>query len=536
MATGKTVQDFEISDVSGGCNYANDITDLTKNQSPDSMNVEFYNGRLRKRGGTVVINLDAYAYDEDVAYDAPISYNYGKIGNTKVGYSMVDFSNTDGYHQQIAHIDNYVHAYDRLTSTYETLRSNATRARSFNAKIKSWLIQTYNDYSLPYYWDGAASTMSVLTNAPAFKRVIEFQGYLMGMNTAANKMRIYYQSTGDLLGSITAYTDYFTLTPAPNDDEISDPFLLNGRLYVGTKYGIFRISFVGGVTVFEFKQVISDVGIIPNTAQAVITKEFGQVILFLGTDKRVYLFDGANVKAISDLFYPHNIGTPISLDLIDDNYRENSFAVYDFTKRIYRLFVTKKASATNYYCLNIDVDTFAYYPFDNMAFSAGGMCYDALLRPFLVCLDYNDGQLHKMFVESNTDNGTPINEYYVSPLVSLKGAYVKEGQDISINQRPTSHANLLVYDRVDFRSTWQYRQKLPCASSRDKFLGKSFVLGSSVLGSEKQVADGRLSIPVKFNDYQFKLYSDIPTARAWEIYNMNVNQTVLTFGKAEAQR
>lgn len=535
MATGKTIQEFDIQDVSGGCNYSNDITALTKDQSPDSMNVEFFNGRIRKRKGSSIINYRVYNYSEDVEYNAPISYNYGRLDVIPVGYSLVDFSNTSGYHQQIAHFNNYVSAYDRLQDTKIDLRTNAPYTRSYNAKIRSWLIQTYNDYSSPYYWDGAAATMSVLTNAPAFKRSIEFQGYLMGMNTSAYKMRIYYQSTRDMLGAITAYTDYFTLTPGPNDDELSDPFLLNGRLYVGTKYSIFRVSFVGGVTVFEFKQIISDVGIVPNTAQAVITKEFGQVILFLGTDKRVYLFDGANIKAISDLFFYHNNGTPISMDLIDDNYKENSFAVYDHTRRIYRLFVTKKAQATNYYCMNIDVDTFAYYPFDNMGFSSGCMCYDALLRPFLVCTDY-EGQMRRLFIESSTDAGAPINEYYTSPMVSVKDPFMKQGQDVMIHMRPTSHTNLLVYDKVDFRSTWQLRQKLPCASSRDKFLGQSLTLGSSVLGSEKDVCHPRIGINITFNHYQYKLLSDTPTARAWEIFEMSVNQSVLAFGETEAQR
>lgn len=535
MGIGKTIQEFDIADVSGGCNYADDITALTKNQSPDSMNVEFFNGRIRKRKGSTVVSPSSSTYDAAIDYDAPIRYDYGVYGSTPVGYSIVDFSNTLGYHQQVAHFDNNVYAYDRLTDNKTTLRSTAPSVRSFNDKIKNWLIQTYNDYSTPYYWDGLTATMSVLTNAPKFKRAIEFQGYLMGMNTSANKLRIYYQATGDLLGAITPYTDYFTLTPAPNDDEISDPFLLNGRLYVGTKYSIFRVSFVGGVTVFEFKQIISNIGIVPNTVQAVITKEFGQVVLFLGTDKRVYMFDGANVKAVSDLFYYHNNGTPIALDLIDDNYRENSFAVYDFTKRIYRLFVTKKAATSNYYCLNIDVDTFAYYPFDNTEVSAGCMCYDGLLRPFLACTDY-EGQIRKMFVETNTDFGDPINEYYTSPMVSVKDAYLKQGADITIHMRPTSSANLLVYDKVDFRSTWQLRQKLPCASSRDKFLGQSLVLGSSVIGSEKDAIHPRIGINITFNHYQFKLQSETPTARAWEIYEITVNQAVLVFGESEPQR
>lgn len=455
---------------------------------------------------------------------------------TYTGYSLIDYSDVQDRHRQVAHIGNAVYAYDRLTSTSDTIRTSVPQVRSFNAKIGAYLIQTYSDYSAPYYWDGSSATMAVVSsNAPGFKRSIEFQGYLIGMNTATATTRCYYQPIGNILGGGAAYTDYFTLTPAPNDDETTDPFILNGRLYIGTKYGIFRVSFVGGVTVFEFKQVISDVGIVPCTSQTVITKQFGQVVLFLGTDKRIYMFDGANVKTISDLYYYRNRSTPIALDMIDDTYKENSFAVYDITRRIYRLVITKNAQTTNEYCMNIDVDTLAYYPFDNMSFSCGAVCYDTLLRPFVVFCDYS-GSLHKMFIDTPTDNGTAINEYYKSPLVSSKDTTTKKGEVISLQMLPVSDANLNVYDKVDYCRDWQFRQKVPLCSSRDKTLGHSFVLNSSLLGSEKELLHTQISPRNEFNTYQFKLVSDTPTAAPWEIQQISVNQSMLKFGKAEAQR
>jgi hypothetical protein len=56
MATGKAIQQFDIKDVSGGCNYSDDINAVTKNQSPNAMNVEFFNGKIRKRRGYTAIN------------------------------------------------------------------------------------------------------------------------------------------------------------------------------------------------------------------------------------------------------------------------------------------------------------------------------------------------------------------------------------------------------------------------------------------------------------------------------------------------
>jgi hypothetical protein len=535
MGTGKTIEQFGIDDVSGGCNYSDDVMAVTKNQSPDSMNVDFTNGRIRKRGGTEVWTSLGSLYDADLEYDVDQEYNGGVSNATAVGFSLVDFSDYNDHHRQVAHINADVLAYDRVTNSVVTLRSGSPLVKSYNAKIKTYLVQTYSNGDAPYYWNGVTTSLSLLSaSAPGFKRAIEFQGFLIGFNTTANPMRAYYESTTTMIGG--AYADYFTLSPAVNDDEVTEPFILNGRLYAGTKYGIFRISYVGGVTVFEFKQTIADIGVVPNTAQLVVTKDYGQVVLFLGTDKRLYMFDGSNLRTISDLYYSHSgSDTPISMDQIDDKYIENAFSIYDFTRRVYRLFVTKKAAVKNNYCMNVDIDTFAYYPYDNMAFSAGCMAFDNFKRPYLIAVDYNS-LLHKLFIDTPLDNGVAINEYYTSPIIQTKGGKVTQGQVINMTAVPSSNANLLVYDRVDFRKTWSLRQKLPLASGRDKFLGTSLVLGSSVLGSEKTLLGPQLSINATFNTYQFKLMSDTPAAVGWEIYNMSVDNTGLVFGAAEAQR
>jgi hypothetical protein len=92
MGTGKTIEQFGIDDVSGGCNYSDDVMAVTKNQSPDSMNVDFTNGRIRKRGGTEVWTSLGSLYDADLEYDVDQEYNGGVSNATAVGFSLVDFS------------------------------------------------------------------------------------------------------------------------------------------------------------------------------------------------------------------------------------------------------------------------------------------------------------------------------------------------------------------------------------------------------------------------------------------------------------
>jgi hypothetical protein len=514
MALGKSITTFTVDDCKSGVNYAFDITSLTADQTPNSMDVEFVQGGWRKRFGREALN--------------------STVGAGAVGHSAVDFGVVSGTHKQVIHFGTNVYAMDDMDGTLTSIRASAPNERSFNAKVKAYVIQSYDDNSAPYYWDGSAAAMAVVSaSAPGFKRAIEFQGYLMAMNTSANPMRVYYEDINTMIGG--TFANYFTLTPAPNDDEISDPFLLNGRLYVGSKYAIFRVSYVGGITVFEYKQVISDVGIVPGTLQVVITKEYGQAALFLGTDQRVYLFDGANIKSISDLYYDHNDYTEISLDLIDPVYKTNSFAVVDTRLRVYRLFITKYGETTNRFSFNVDLDTFAAYPFQNMTLSDGAMCYDAQGRQQLVCLGY-DGIAYKMFSETNTDAGTAIDDYWESPIVTSKDSTIKQGQTLTLHLKPVSQDNLTVYDKCDYANGWQKRCDIRLCSSRDRLLGTSLVLATGTLGSYVDVIRAAVNVPVACNSYRFKISSNSATSRRWELLKVEYDQTAVAIGKAEAIR
>jgi hypothetical protein len=163
------------------------------------------------------------------------------------------------------------------------------------------------------------------------------------------------------------------------------------------------------------------------------------------------------------------------------------------------------------------------------------MAYDNLRRPFLICADY-EKQLRKMFVDTNTDLGQEINEYYTSPLVSPHRGTIKKGETVNFTIVPTSKAKLVVHDKVDYRAAWQRRSTLPCHAPRDRFLTNSFSLGRALLGSEKNLLHEVLAINATFNTYQFKIASDTPRAKAWEITDMSVNQRALAFGKQEPQR
>jgi len=167
--------------------------------------------------------------------------------------------------------------------------------------------------------------------------------------------------------------------------------------------------------------------------------------------------------------------------------------------------VTKKGETTNTIAINIDVETLAYYPFDNMTFASSVMARDDLSRRFLICADYN-GKLHRMFREYNNDNGKVILEYYESPLIKVRSASMKKARTMDLFFKPVSNYSLRYWDRVDFDKTWKRRSDLDMFKNRDKFLGETTTLGTTFkLGSENEVVLHNINIPVTENSYRFKL-------------------------------
>ena len=483
MAIGKTLQSIEAADFEGGVNYNKDITALEGNESPNAMNIVF-GDTVKKRPGYKEMYVTS-------------------VGATSVGYSLADFGVADIGRKLVTHVGNKVYKQDGLDGTMDTILSAAPLSTSFNSIVKQNLIQTYDNYSTEYYWNGTASIMAQLSaSSPGFKHTVEHQGYLLGGNISTNKLRIYYEDINTMIGG--SYADYFTLTGG-QDDQLEGFFLINGRLYAGTSSAIFRISFIGGLAVFEYKNVISDVGIVPRTIQVVITKKFGQVALFLGTDKNMYLFDGSSIQNISEKYRFPNNDTDVCLEYIDDNYIRNSHSVYDTIKQVYRLFVTLKGDTTNTIAMNINVETLAYYPFDNMKFASSTMARDNLGRWYLVGADYV-GKLHWVFRDFNSDNGKAILELYESPLIKSQDPNKKKASTIDLHFLPVANYTTRYYDRTDYDKTWKVRSDVEMFQNRDKFLGGNTALGTTFkLGSDNSVIVQSINLPIMENAYRFKL-------------------------------
>lgn len=486
MAIGQPISTISVEELGGtGCNYDEDITSLKEGESPNSINIEFDETVVRKRPG----------------YRSFTS----QIGSGIIGWNLINFANDAGVQKLVSHQGQAVFYLDNLAGAQTSIRTLVSNEQSFFVDIKRFLIHTFDDYSVPYYWDGATVAMQILSpTAPGFKHAIESQGFLLGGNISGEPLRIYYEDTNSMIGG--AYADFFTLSGG-RDDEITQFFILNGRTYAATKTGIFRLSFVGGVTVFEFKNVIITTGAVPRTAKTVVTDQFGEVVLFLGQDLNIYMFDGSFVRVVSDKYKRPNNDTSFALEMIDRNHINNCHSVYDPIRRVYRLFVTRKGSDENDFCVNIDVRNLSYYPYKNMMFASAVIAQDAVGRIFLVGADY-DGLLHKLFNEYNDDNGQVIVENYEAPPMSKSLERYKKVETIDLSFTPVGNHSLFYEDRTDHDIVWKSRDRLEMFSTRDRFLNQNTVLATTAkLGSEDSVIYHHVNIPVVANIHRFRLHT-----------------------------
>lgn len=486
MALGQPISTLNIEELGGsGCNYDEDITSLGENESPNSIDVEFDETVVRKRPGYESITSQTNSND--------------------IGYAVADFGAANA-RKLVSHQGDAVYSMDNLEGTQTVIRAGAPYSPSYFTEVKRNLIHTFENYDVPYYWDSTTTSMQVLSaSAPGFKHAVEAQGFLLGGSTVDEPLRIYYEDTNTMLGG--TYADFFTLDGG-RADELTGYFIHHGRTYATTKTAVFLLSFVGGVTVWEYKKVIHSTGAVPRTAQTMVTDEFGEVVVFLGYDLNLYLFDGSFVRVISEKYRKANNDTPIALEFIDRNKLDNVHATFDAIRRVYRLFITKKGDDTNEFCMNVDVRNLGYYPYQNMTFNASTMAQDKIGRLFLIGLDYN-GKVYKMFTEVNDDDGEIIVENYEAPPLSSALEKYKKVQTVDMHFTPVANYRIDMDDRTDFDKTWKSRTQLPMFTNRDRFLGENFVLGETAkLGSEAAIASHHVNIPVTNNVYRFRLHTN----------------------------
>lgn len=387
----------------GGLNTQADIFALASNESPNSRNVNFReDGSLDKRMGREKLNTTP-------------------TGALYVGNGLFDFGINPGVRKLILASGGSVYKMDDLDGTWDSIASGRNDCLNFFDRISGYLINSTTNREILKYWDGSAAAMlDVNANAPLCKYIAEFNGYMLGMNVSGNARRIYYQPTSTIFTG--DWEDYLTL-PASSDDEITWGLELRGRFYVSLKNLWYRLSYIAGETIFDYKLVSTSPGAVPRTAKTVSIPGAGEVILYLGWDKKLRIFDGTDAQVVSIKYEKSNKQSDIYLDNINQAQLGNCHAVLDTSQYLYRLFVPMGASGEVNIRLDINYKTMSCSPHTNQNCLSSRIAEDSNGKKWTLVSDYN-GTTY--FLDKGNIDEVPLNNIEIGTDGSLTGieAYV----------------------------------------------------------------------------------------------------------------
>jgi hypothetical protein len=346
---------------------------VKENESPDCIDTVFNDdGSKSKRLGVELLNKAPTG-----AYTCNGLFDYGV---------------SPGVRKLVGAWATTIQKMDDLDGTWDSLETGRTDCPHYFERSGTKLIICNEQRDTIKYWDGSATSLTALnTNAPLARIPKPFQGYLFLANTAVNPRRIWFEdestiTTGD-------YAEYFTL-PSSSDDEVLAMVEYNGRLYTSLRGEWYRISYVGGSAVFDYKKVSSVIGGVPKTIQVVSLPNIGEVILYFGWNKKIYVFDGTSSYAISEKYENDNGECPVYLDSVNQGGLANAHAVVDIERGMYRLYVPIGGDSEITHRFDISLNSLSCSPAKTQPYSASCIAEDSNKKRWHILGGY-DGCAYK---------------------------------------------------------------------------------------------------------------------------------------------
>lgn len=426
------------------------------------------------------------------------------LGNS--GWGMFDFGagvGADGkpLRHMIVAAGSGIFASSNRGVTFMTIATDRGANYQSFERSKSLLIATSDTGNKVLYWAGSVGTFMAAVapgSAPPAKYALDFQGFLLLMNYSGGTRGITYVDNTKILTD--PYTSTFEI-PSSLDDEITGATILNKSAYVFTKYNTFRVSFVGGNPDFSVQKV-NDWGAVPRTIEKATIPNVGEVIIALGWDKKVRIFDGSDDKVISDTVELDNGQCPVSFSTLNTDAIQKSHAELDTLEQVYKLWIVVSPSSETTHCIAYNIRNGAWYPYDNQGFNAAIMAESGNYRNLFGVK--RNGYVHWIDT-TNRDITVAVDEVLDSHLYyDNTPRNLNKSQALSMYFSPTSSGTLYVQDRIDFNSPFG-----PATKPRDTIL-------LSDTTNSIQVAKV-INVPLTDKVYQWRLMSSASTANPWKL-------------------
>ena len=436
-------------------------------------------------------------------------------GTSSSGFGSFDFGTVGALRWYVVAAGSGIFASSNRGVAFVTIATDRSADYQSFFTSRSQLIATSDSRNAVLIWPGSVGTfMTALGpgSAPGVKYGIDFAGFTMLMNSVANPRSIFYDDNNSFPTS--PWTRTFSVG-GDIDDEITDPSILNKKLYVSTKRQVVRVSPVGGFPDFSTQRIISSWGFVPRTVVPVTLPQVGEVLMGFCWDRRVRIFDGTDGQVISDPIEQDNRMFPFPILKANQIFYNKTFAELDSNEQVYKLTLVMAPSSetTHTFCYNLRTGAWYPYQYTNPGFNTMVMAASADNTDVLMAVGRN-GFVYRMDT-GNTDNGVPVDEYYEFPFFMRTPKTVTKNYEMDLYFTPTSSGTLYFQERTNFGTGFKARDTISFAST----------------GGLIQIAKA-IDIPTTQNVYQGRLTSSANTAEPWRLNRIELYTQDMGVGKA----
>lgn len=214
----------------------------------------------------------------------------------------------------------------------------------------------------------------------------------------------------------------------PGDVGLTGSFILQDRMYITKAWNIYRITYTGSVPLLDIKQARSVVGTkSPRAIKNIDLPGIGEVVIFFGSDRNLYIFDGFSSSNLSDVVQLNNNIAQVYMNGVNSQALDKIFAVNHSGLGWYEIFLPMGNSTVPNFSLVYDYKTKAFWPNNNRNYLSGDVSDDGAGERVIMLQGASNGYIYEFNSDKTyyTDDGTNVNAYWTS---------FKLGEDYVLNK------------------------------------------------------------------------------------------------------
>ncbi len=286
--------------------------------------------------------------------------------------------------------------------------------------------------------------------APLAKFITVWKNHAWFINCNGSEDQVVHSSVNSY-NNFTGSTYGSNMLLTENDIGCTGSFILNGRLYVTKAFSIHRFTYTGSpsplVDIRPMKSVVGTRS--PRTIKNVSTPD-GEIVLFLGSNKKLYSCDGQDVYEQSDKVDVTNNISSFYMQNINANALNNCFAVVHEDLNMYELVLCVGTATVPNISVWYNYLLKSFWPMTNRNFVYGNISDNGAGKR-VVYIQGTNGKIY-LVNSGNDDDGSAINAYWISEKLGIS-ILLSRIDEIEVQTEAVACTPTFRW-RADWETTW----------------------------------------------------------------------------------